>query len=165
MDIFRKELNAFYESQRLAEERLDYTVLDECKIQMGMIVGVDQSCRIITDAAHDYCYIWGGNFTKLVGLSESSDYFTEMESSDEDEIYNQIHPEDLVDKRMLEYDFFKFVDLLPAESKPDFKAHCHMRIKDNTGKYIYIDNTTQVLRLSPNDKIWLILCTYDLLIR
>lgn len=162
MDVFRKELTAFYESQKLSDEYLDYSLLNECKKSIGAVVSVEHDCRVITDAAQDYCYIWGGNFAKLIGLSDSPDYFTEMDSSDEDEIYNRLHPEDLVDKRMLEYEFFKYVDLLPAESKLDYKAVCHLRIKDKTGKYIHIDNSTRVLRLSSTGKVWLILCCYEM---
>lgn len=162
MDIFRKELNAFYEGQKLDDECLDYSLLDECKDRMGVVVEVEHDCRVITDAAHDYCYIWGGNFAKLIGLSESSGYFVEMDSGDEDEIYNRIHPEDLVDKRMLEYEFFKFVDGLSSESKLSYRATSHLRIRDKTDNYIHIDNSTQILRLSPNGKVWLILCCYDL---
>lgn len=162
MDILRKELNSFYESQKLSDENLDYSLLDECKKHIDVVVNVEHDCRVITDAARDYCYIWGGNFTQLIGLSDSPDYFTETDSSDEDEIYNRLHPEDLVDKRMLEYEFFKYVDLLPSESKLECTAVCHLRIKDKTGKYIRIDNSTRVLRLSPNGKIWLILCCYEM---
>lgn len=137
-------------------------MLDEYKDRIGVVVDVEHDCRVITDASQDYCYIWGGYVAKLIGLSDTSDYFTEMDSSDEDEIYNRLHPEDLADKRMLEYEFFKFVDTLPSESKRDYKAVCRLRIKDKAGKYIYIDNSTQVLALSPNGKIWLILCCYDM---
>lgn len=162
MDVLRKELNSFYESQKLSDEDLDYSLLDECKKHIDVVVNVEHDCRVITDAARDYCYIWGGNFGKLIGLSDSPDYFTETDSSDEDEIYNRIHPEDLVDKRMLEYEFFKYIDLLPAESKPDYKAVSHLRIKNKTGKYIHIDNSTRILCLAPNGKVWLILCCYEM---
>lgn len=162
MDIFRKELNSFYESQRLSDENLDYSLLDDSKRHIDVVVDVEHDCRVITDAARDHCYIWGGYFAQLIGLTDSPNYFTEMYSSDEDEIYNHIHPEDLVDKRMLEYEFFKYVDALPDESKLDYKAVSHLRIKDDSGKYIHIDNSTRALRLSPEGKIWLILCCYDL---
>lgn len=162
MDVLRKELTSFYESQNLSDENLDYSLLEECKKHLDVVVNVEHDCRVITDAARDYCYIWGGNFAKLIGLSDSPDYFAEMDSSDEDEIYNRIHPEDLVDKRMLEYEFFKYVDALPSELKPDYKAISHLRIKDKTGKYIHIDNSTRILRLSPNGKVWLILCCYEM---
>ena len=77
-------------------------------------------------------------------------------------IYNRLHPEDLVEKRMLEYEYFKFVDSLPAEDKVRHKAICRIRIKDREGRYRVLDNSTQILKTSPNGKIWLILCCYDL---
>ena len=77
-------------------------------------------------------------------------------------IYNRINPENLVDKRMLEYEFFKFIDTLPPDEKLNYKATCRFRIKNRNGDYVYVDNSTGIMRLSPNGKIWLILCCYCL---
>jgi len=162
MDILRKELNAFYKGQNLKEENLDYSILSDCRHQVDVTVGVESDCRVITDAATDSCYIFGGRFAYLIGLSDSNLYARNMNSSDEDVIYNRIHPEDLVDKRMLEYDFFRFIDTISDCHKLDYKATCQLRIKDRRGKYIYVDNSTRVMRLSPNGRVWLILCCYDL---
>lgn len=162
MDILRKEINAFYEGQHLSDEILDYSLLEDCKNRIDVVVNIEHDCRVITDAAQDYCYIWGGKFARLIGLSDSEGYFTEMDSSDEDEIYNHIHPEDLVDKRVLEYEFFKYVDVQPDELKLDYKATSHLRMKDRSGKYIYVDNSTRIINLSPKGKVWLILCCYNI---
>lgn len=162
MDVLRKELNLFYESQNLEAESLDYAALDDCKRKIKVSVDVESDCRVITDSAADYCYIFGGKFARLIGLCDFDSYINEMGSSDEDVIYDRIHPEDLVDKRMLEYEFFKYIDTLPADEKLNYKAVCHFRIKDRNDKYIYVDNSTRVIRLSPNGKIWLILCCYNL---
>ncbi len=129
---------------------------------MEVAVDVENDCRVITDAAADFCYIVGGRFSYLMGLSDSMNYANEADSSDEDVIYNKMHPEDLVDKRMLEYEFFKFVDSQPITSKTNFKATCRIRLKDRNGNYVYADNSTRVLRLSPMGKVWLIMCCYDL---
>jgi len=162
MDVLRKELNAFYEGQNLIDEKLDYSILTDCKHLVEITVGVESDCRVITDAAADFCYIYGGGFSYLIGLSDSGSYYKEMNSSDEDEIYNRIHPEDLVDKRMLEYEFFRYIDTLSSNEKLKYKAVCHFRIKDRNGKYVYVDNSTRIMRLSPNGKVWLILCCYNL---
>lgn len=162
MDVLRKELNAFYESQNLKSEALDNNLLAQCRKIVGTAVEVDQDCRVITDIAADYCYIFGGMFSNLIGLCDTASCTKEMNSSDEDEIYNRIHPEDLVDKRMLEYEFFKFIDKVSADRKPYYRATCHLRIKDRNGQYIYADNSTRILRLSPAGKAWLILCCYNL---
>lgn len=162
MDVLRKELNAIYESQQLELENLDHEVLKDCCNKTQMAVEVDGDCRVITDASADCCFIFGGRFAKLIGLCENDSYSGRMDSSDEDLIYNRIHPEDLVDKRMLEYEFFKFIDTLPDEEKIHYLAACHFRIKNRDNRYVFVDNTTRIMRLSPNGKIWLILCGYDL---
>lgn len=162
MDVLRKELNAFYESQNLDSATLDYSILARCRRMVDDAVEVESDCRVITDAAADFCYISGGRFSYLIGLSDERSYHKEMDSSDEDDIYNRMHPEDLVDKRMLEHEFFKFIDTLPAERKLDYKATCRLRIKDREGRYIMAGNSTRALRLSPEGKVWLILCCYDL---
>lgn len=63
---------------------------------------------------------------------------------------------------MLEYEFFKFVDALPPETKMQYKATCRIRIRDKDGVYRVFDNSTRILQPSPDGKIWLILCCYDL---
>lgn len=161
MDVLRRELNEFYESQGLDEEWLDRAVLEECLRKVGVAVEVEGDCRVVTDAGADFCYIFGGAFARLTGLGESENYFREMDSSDEDVIYNRIHPEDLVDKRMLEYEYFKFVDSLEPGEKLGYKAMCRIRIKDARGVFVFVDNSTRVLRLSPKGKVWLILCCYN----
>ncbi len=162
MDVFRKELDAFYESQKLGQENLDSSLLTDCMRKVAIATEIDSDCRVITDASADVCYIYGGKFSYLLGLTDSVPYSQEVASSDEDEIYNRIHPEDLVDKRMLEYEFFKFIDSAPNDKKTNYKATCRLRLKNRDGDYMCASNSTQVLRLSPAGKVWLILCCYDL---
>lgn len=163
MDVLRKELNAFYESQSLADCTLDYSILEHCRQAVESAVDLEGDCRVITDAAADYSYIFGGAFAALIGLAEKWPFVKEVDSSDEDMIYTRIHPEDLVDKRMLEYEFFRYVDSLPDDSlKLNCRACCRIRLNDRRGQYIHVDNSTWVLRLSPAGKVWLILCCYSL---
>jgi len=163
MDILRKELNLIYRKQKLDDEILDQSVMGECKAMVSNCAAVDDNCRVITDVSCDKCYIYGGSITRVLGINGKESFFMmETNSSDEDIIYNRIHPEDLVEKRMLEYEFLKFVDNLATECKTRYIAVCRIRIKDYSGRYIYVDNSTQVMRTSPRGGIWLILCCYDL---
>jgi len=162
MDILRKELNEIYEAQKLGEEKLDAEALTECLSRIEVICNVDGACRVVTDASADTSYIFFGSFGHYLGLGDTSLLSQVLDSSDEDVIYQRINPKDLVEKRMLEYEFFKFIDKQPACSKSLFKATCKLRIMNLDGEYIYVDNTTSVTHLSPEGKIWLILCTYEL---
>lgn len=120
---------------------------------------VTQGCCVITDAANDRCYVCGGEFGRMMGWNRGE---RQLDSSDEDFIYNRIHPENLPDKRLLEFEFFKMIDRLPPERKLHLKATSHIRVKDHEDRYVWVDNTTQVLCLSPAGSMWLILCTCDL---
>ena len=162
MDVLRKELNEIYEAQDLKKTWLDKNRLEKIKIAARHYADITQGCSVLTDASNDTCFISMGLFGKFLGLTPDSWFYLDMNSSDEDLIYERIHPEDLVDKRMLEYEFFKFIDKKILEDKEAYKASCTIRIKDSEGNYINIDNTTQIASLAYNCKFWLILCTYNI---
>lgn len=163
MDILRRELNEVYARQRLDEERLDHEVVAECRHLVRAAALLEDDCRVITDAASDECFIFGDKLGGLLGIAgEDGSVDIHADSGDEDIIYGRMHPEDLVEKRMLEYEFFKSVDALSPECKRNLKACCSIRIRNKDGNYIVVDNTTRILRLSPAGRIWLILCTYAL---
>ena len=162
MDVLRKELNQIYSSQHLENEVLDAAEVEACKAVAAHLAEVTNACCVITDAAHDLCYLFGGELASLLGIADEPRIYKEISSSDEDIIYNRLHPEDLVEKRMLEYEYFKFVDSLPGEEKLRYKATCRIRVKDREGRYRLLDNSTQIMKPSAKGKIWLILCCYDL---
>lgn len=162
MDVLRKELNQIYASQHLEDEVLDDEELALCKIMAGNIASVTNACCVITDAAHDSCYVFSGELASRLGIACEPYMYGEFCSSDEDVIYDRLHPEDLVEKRMLEYEYFKFVDLLAPEDKMRYKATCRIRMRDKDGNYMVMDNSTQIIKPSPSGKIWLIMCCYDM---
>lgn len=162
MDVLRKELNQIYSSQHLETEFLDADEVERCKTMVANMASITNACCVITDAARDLCYLFSGELATLLGIADEPNLYREINSSDEDVIYNRLHPEDLVEKRMLEYEYFKYVDCLPPEDKVRFKATCRIRVKDKDGKYLILNNSTQIMKPSPLGKIWLILCFYDL---
>lgn len=162
MDILRKELNEIYRAQRLEEERLDRDVLDECRSIVRNTSDVFNGCLVITDVESDRCYVAAGSLAQLMGWSEDRVMQVEVDSSDEDFIYNSLHPVDLPDKRLLEYEFLKKASAMEKDEKLKYKASCAVRIRNKEGGYLWIENSTRILRLSPEGKIRLILCSYDL---
>lgn len=160
MDVLRKELNAVYAAQQLDKEHLDASAVALCKQNAAHIAVATQGCTVLTDAAADRAWISMGKVAELLGLPAGT--MQPVASSDEDIIYRRIHPEDLVDKRMLEYRFFRHIDTMPAACKLEWKAACSLRMLDSKGQYLRFDNTTQILQLSPRGTFWLILCTYEL---
>lgn len=162
MDIFRKELNAIYTGQRLGEETLSRDDIAQWRAAASALAATADELDVITDASSDHCYIYSGRFASLLGITSAPSLETEADSSDEDEIYQRMHPEDLVDKRMLEYEFFKFINNMDGPAKKAYKATCRIRMMNGDGRYFYADNSTQIVQPSPRGKIWLILCRYSI---
>lgn len=162
MDILRKELCEIYASQKLHVESLETSRLSELRNIVRGMAEISGGCCVITDIAEDVCYVYGGLLAHTMGWSDDASFSCVIGSSDEDFIYNQLHPEDLPDKRLLEYEFFKFANRRAVEDRLNVKATCRIRIKDKSGKYQWINNSTQVLCTSPAGKMWLILCCYEL---
>lgn len=162
MDILRKELNEIYYSQELHKETLNPSDLERCKKLAESFTAVTDGCSVITDACRDRCYIFIGSIASILGISESFPISKVTDSSDEDIIYSLIHPEDIVEKRMLEYEFFKFVNSFDIKEKKEYRATCRIRIRNSQQEYVMVDNTTQIICPSPKGKIWLIMCTYSL---
>lgn len=155
MDILRKELNALYARQGLDTERLPEEVVGECIDHVRTLSEITHCQAVITDIAHDQSWL----FRPATGSQPT--VVEHYGSSDEDRIYNRMHPADLVYKRMLEYRFFQFIEQHP-EAMLAYKAQCHIRLRDANGRWVYVDNSTQVLRTSPQGRMWLILCCYSL---
>ncbi|MDE6267376.1 MAG: LuxR C-terminal-related transcriptional regulator [Muribaculaceae bacterium] len=162
MDILRKELNGIYESQHLADEQLPRNEVNRCReVAHGVMTATD-GCTVITDASCDRSYLYIGNLGRLLGVTTGNNESITLNSSDEDLIYNRIHPEDLVDKRMLEYEFFRFIDRPGNRENLHYRATCRLRMKNRMGEYVTVDNSTQLIAPSPAGKMWLILCCYVL---
>lgn len=106
MDILQKELKTLYESQQLHKEQPDTSKVQYFRDKIGFMAAVNNACYVITDAHADTCFVDAGSFARILGITSDSVFHKCYNSGDEDVIYNRIHPEDLVEKRMLEYDFF-----------------------------------------------------------
>lgn len=162
MDILRRELNEVYARQHLDLEELPSIAVHGGFDALKSVVCDSGGCYVVTDAAHDHCYVYVGAVGRLMGIADEDFSSEEYDSSDEDVIYNRMHPEDLAQKRLLELEFFRLVDGVAIEKKTKYVAKCRIRIQSPDGRYFYYDNLCKVLRLSPHGKIWLILCGYEL---
>lgn len=162
MDVLKKELEAAFSIQSFDKSLIDRQVLLECQKLAKSLTLVNNGCAVLSDMAANKSYFTIGSFGDLLGLSPEDISQEMIDSLDEDCIYTRIHPEDLVDKRMLELKFFFFLCEKPIEERLKYRSSCRIRIQDRSGTYRYVANKTQILRNSPCGNMWLALCQYDL---
>ena len=162
MDVLKKELVQVFSKQVFKKESLDAEILLECQRQINTLTKINNGCAVLSDMSADKSYFSIGTFGHLLGLKDGDMSQSIIDSLDEDCIYSRVHPEDLVDKRMLELKFFLFLCQKPVEERLKYRSNCRIRLLDVNGQYRYITNQTQILRNSPCGNMWLALCQYDL---
>lgn len=162
MDVLKKELERAFSKQIFDRNLLDKKVVEKCRSLIQSITEVNNGCAVLSDLAYNKSYFTIGTFGDFLGLSEEELSQDIIHSLDEDCIYRHIHPEDLVDKRMLELNFFLFLRKKKVEERLKFRSNCRIRMIDRNGEYKYITNQTQILKNSPCGNMWLALCQYDL---
>lgn len=162
MDVLKKELEEAFSMQRFSSCSPNPAALEACREQIHTLTEVNNGCAVLSDLAANRSYFSIGTFSEFLGLSQEELSQEIIDSLDEDCIYRRIHPEDLVEKRMLELKFFQFLCNQPQEERLQYRSNCRIRMQNGQGKYAYIVNQTQILRNSSCQNMWLALCQYNL---
>ena len=162
MDVLKAELEEAFAIQHFDRSLFNEQTLADCRTLIQSLTEVNNGCAVLTDLAANKSYFSIGTFGDFLGLSPEDISTEVIESLDEDCIYQHLHPEDLVEKRMLELYFFEFLCKLPIGERLKYRSNCRIRMSNPKGTYYYITNQTQILRNSPCGNMWLALCLYDL---
>jgi Response regulator containing a CheY-like receiver domain and an HTH DNA-binding domain len=162
MDVLKAELEKAFSIQKFDRNFSDTKTVRECRNLIQSLTEVNNGCAVLSDLAAGRSYFSIGSFGEYLGLSQKDLSQEIIESLDEDCIYQHIHPEDLVDKRMLELKFFTFLCSLPIQDRSKYRSNCRIRMLNNKGTFSYISNRTHILRNDPCGNMWLALCQYDI---
>lgn len=162
MDVLKAELEAAFAIQHFDLNLLNEQTVTECRQLIRSLTGVNNGCAVLSDLATNQSYFSIGTFGDFLGLTADDLSQEVIQSLDEDCIYHHIHPEDLVDKRMLELKYFLFLCEQPVDKRLKYRSNCRIRMQNRKGDYRYITNQTQILRNSPCGSMWLALCQYEL---
>ena len=140
---------------------LSETDIEACRQLITASTVISQGCAILSDLATNSSYFAIGRLVDILGLHGEVPE-EELIDVDEDFIYRRIHPEDLVDKRMLELQYFEKAADLSAEERLKYHATCRIRMQKASGDYIYIYNVTRIQQNDADGLMRLVTCLYDL---
>ena len=161
MDVLRKELQEVFGRQHFTSDSLLQQDVEDGRMVIKAFTAVSQGCTILTDMGTNSSYFSIGRLEEALGLKDEVPT-EELIDADEDFIYRRIHPEDLVDKRMLELKYFEQVEAINPEERLKYHALCRIRMRNAEGAYIYINNLTKILCNTPNGSMRLVICTYEI---
>lgn len=162
MDVLQKEIEEVYATQSIDRDTLDCSIVKQHKQFIHSLTRINGGCAVISDLSNRISYIDIYPAARFPGLSSEEIALNTIDSMDEDYIYRRIHPEDLVEKRLLEHRFFQRTFAMTPEERLKYKGRCRLRMMNNEGKYQYVDNLVQIIQNTPDGNVWLIFCLYSL---
>ncbi|WP_455497114.1 response regulator transcription factor [Coprobacter sp.] len=140
----KEDQSAFLTSQRIA---LEYA-------------RIENAIAVLSDLKLNKSCIYYGGAAETLGLSERNTV-KEINSIWEEEIFSRIHPEDLLEKHMLELSFFHLLKSLPLTERSDYQIISKLRMLDNSGKYIPVCHRMFYICNFSDGSFWLALCLYN----
>ncbi len=120
-------------------------------------VKIEQCVAVLSDYQSDKSYIYAGSFGSIFGLPDEN---SEIDSAFEECIFTKINSEDLVERHVLELNFYQFLKEIPREEYSNYSTLSRLRMKDSIDKITYINHRTIYLNTFNNGSISLALCLY-----
>lgn len=160
MDVIR-ELEACFNHQTFEKCTDEKQVVAQCLQVVKAYATVEQCVAVMSDLAADRSYICAGSFGRFFGLHDVGLEPKVIDSIWEDEIYQQIHPDDLFERHLLELRFFEFLKSLPPHERLKYSTSCLIRASNSQHQWQHVRHRTLYLRSTPNNSLWLALCLYN----
>lgn len=123
---------------------------------------IENSVAVLSDMKANKSYIYKGNAANELGLTPSG-LSEEINSIWEEEIFSKIHPDDLLDKHLLELQFFNMLKSMPVSERIHYQVKSRIRMLDQKGEYKFIKHRMFYVCSLPNGSLWLALCLYNFL--
>lgn len=162
MDVLQKEIDEVYAMHPTAHEALDNGIVEQHQQFVRSLTEVNGGCAVISDLSNRKSYVTVHPWAHFLGLTPEEAALSVIDSMDEDCIYRCIHPEDLVEKRLMEYKFFQKTFSMSPGERLKYRGRCRLRMMNEKGVYQYIDNLVQIMQNTPDGNVWLIFCLYSL---
>lgn len=159
MDII-STLNEKLLKQSFDSSRNNSVLLNEYQSIAHRYSRVENSIAVLSDLKSNRSYIYNGGIAPVLGLGEK-DSIKEINSIWEEDIFNKIHPDDLVKKHILELHFFQLLKILPIEERCNYHIISRMRMCNKADEYIPILHRMFYISSCTSGNLWLAICLYN----
>ncbi|MBP6576653.1 MAG: response regulator transcription factor [Chryseobacterium sp.] len=132
--------------------------LKKCQEMARNFVELENGIAVLSDLQNNKSYVYSGKLADELAIFQGKD-IQEIESIWEEELFTKLNAEDVLQKHLLELQFFQLIKTIPFAAHKDYCVMSRLRIADNLSqkailhKMFYFTN--------PNDKnVELALCLY-----
>lgn len=133
-------------------------LLDEALGNARSFVRLTESIAVLSDFGKGVCHTLAGKFGQRV--FDLPEYSIDENSPFEENIFNGIRKEDLLERHILELRFFNFIQHQPVTARADYQMSCIIRFVKADGATLPVLHTSRYIECDSNGSVWLGLCTY-----
>lgn len=132
--------------------------LESCQKMAKNFVELENGIAILSDLKNNKSYIYSGKFADEINIFRYKN-IQEIDSIWEKELFDQLNSEDVLQKHILELQFFQFIKTIPFEQRRDYCVISRLRLSERQNqrslihKMFYFSN-------SENCNTELSLCLY-----
>jgi DNA-binding CsgD family transcriptional regulator len=148
--LLQQEFSSTFENENLQ--------LKKCQEIAQNFVDLENGIAVLSDLQNNRSYVYSGKLADALNIFQEEST-QEIESIWEEELFAKLNAEDVLQKHLLELQFFQFIKTIPFKEHKDYCVVSRLRIADNPNqkallhKMFYFTN--------PDDKnVELALCLY-----
>lgn len=121
---------------------------------------VEHCIAVLSDLKSDKSYVYHGALAAFFDFATEAST-QEIDSIWEEDIFAHIHPDDLINKHLLELRLFTFVKKLDSTKRSQFYGSNLIRMKSRTGAYIAIKHRIFYVSCTISGSLRYALCLYN----
>lgn len=110
--------------------------LRKCQTIAQNFVELENGIAILSDLKNNKSYVFSGKIANELSIFQS-DKNLEIESIWEDELFDILNPDDVLQKHILELQFFQFIKTVAFGKRKDFCVISRLRLKSNSKSLIH----------------------------
>lgn len=152
------ELRSILTGQHFEPDHNHEPLLHEAKALACSFAKLTNGIAVLSDFCNNKCYSYSGKFGQ--NMFSLPEYSVDGNSPFEEEIFNGIRKDDLLERHILELRFFNLIKSIPDENKTNYLMSCIIRFNRPDGTIIPVLHTSRYIQCHTNGSVWLALCTY-----
>lgn len=163
MNIF-KTLSDTLLNQEFEEVQNTLVSLDDYKKLAYLYSKIENSIAVLSDMKSNESYIYYGKIAAELGMYEK-DMVDSISSIWEEDIFNKIHPDDLLQKHIQELRYFNLLKSMQVDERFDYYVSSLIRMQNRKKEYVPMRHRMFYVSNLVNGDLWLALCLYNFEIR
>ncbi len=101
--------------------------LEKCQLFAKYFVELENGIAILSDLKNNKSYVYSGKMAEELNIFQNKNVL-EIESIWEEELFDILEADDVLQKHILELQFFQFIKTIPFEERKDFCVVSKLRI-------------------------------------